>query len=110
MTLLLKRLLGLVVFIAILAYLFAPLFVPGWRNGRYDLAAMVIIFTSVSAWIIGMRMRRKIERDLGREATDADLTSIDTWMKVEEVEQRHEKNRPLGPGGYAVGARLTNAP
>jgi hypothetical protein len=96
MALVLRRLLGLVLLIATLAYFFGPLFGAPWRIGRYDLAGVVIIYTSVSGWIIGMRMRRKIRKDLGREATDADLTSIDTWMNVEEVEERNQKNKPLG--------------
>jgi len=95
-TLLLKRLVGLILIIATLAYLLGPLFGAPWRIGRYDLPTLLILYASVSAWIIGIRMRRKIKRDLGREATDADLTSIDTWIKVEEVEERNQKNKPLG--------------
>jgi hypothetical protein len=41
-------------------------------------------------------MRRKIKSDLGREATDADLTSIETWMKVEEAEERNREKKPIG--------------
>jgi hypothetical protein len=33
-------------------------------------------------------MRRKIKRALGRKATEADLASIDTWIKVDEVEEK----------------------
>ena len=91
----LKRLLGLLLIAATLVYFFGPLFGAPWRVGRYDLAATIIIYTSVSSWIIGVRMRRKIKRDLGREATDADLTSINTWMKVEEVEQQNQETKPL---------------
>jgi hypothetical protein len=54
--------------------------------------------TTVSAWIAGIQMRRKIKRDLGRKATDADLTSIDTWMKVDEVEQRNGRTKPPNIG------------
>lgn len=92
----LKRLLGIILIIVTFAYHCGPLFGAPWRIGRYDLAALLIIYSSVSAWIIGVRMRRKIKRDLGREATDADLTSINTWMKVEEAEERNRKNKPLG--------------
>jgi hypothetical protein len=94
--LLLKRLLGLFLIIATLVYFFGPLFGAPWRIGRYDLAAVVIIYSSLSAWIIGIQMRRKIRRDLGRKATSADLTSINTWMKVEEVEERNKEKNPLG--------------
>jgi hypothetical protein len=50
-----------------------------------EIAVLVIFATTVSAWIAGIQMRRKIKRDLGRKTTDADLTSIDTWMKVDEL-------------------------
>ena len=52
--------------------------------------------TAISTWIIGVQMKRKIKRDLGRKATDADLTSIETWMKVDEVEEKKEQTKPLG--------------
>jgi len=64
-----------------------------WR----DIAVLIIIFTSISSWIIGIQMRRKIRRDLGRKATEEDLTSIDTWMKVDEVEHADEGDHPLKP-------------
>ena len=62
-----------------------------------DTEGILIIISVVSAWITGVRMRRKIRKDLGRKATDADLTSIDTWMKVDEVEEQKKRNRPLNP-------------
>jgi hypothetical protein len=62
-----------------------------------DIYGAVIIASIVSAWITGVKMRRKIRRDLGRKATDSDLTSIDTWMEVDEVEQRNRQNNPLKP-------------
>jgi hypothetical protein len=43
-----------------------------------------------------LQMRRKIRKDLGRKATEADLSSIETWMKVDEVEERKEQTKPLG--------------
>jgi hypothetical protein len=43
-------------------------------------------------------MRLKIKKDLGRKATQADLTSIDTWMKVDEVEQGKEPDKPSSLG------------
>jgi hypothetical protein len=58
--------------------------------------ALVSIFIeAVWAWIEGIRMRLKIERDLGRNPTDGDLTSISTWMKVDEIEQRKKPINPL---------------
>jgi hypothetical protein len=67
----------------------------GWNVS--DTYGTLIIISVVSAWITGVRMRRKIRKDLGRKATNLDLTSIDTWMKVDEVEQRKKQNSPLNP-------------
>lgn len=51
-----------------------------------EIAIGSIIVQTIWAWIEEIRMRLKIKRDLGREATQADLVSIDTWMKVDEAE------------------------
>jgi hypothetical protein len=59
-----------------------------------EIAIGSIIVQTIWAWIEGIRMRLKIRRDLGREATQADLVSIDTWMKVDEVEQRKDLDKP----------------
>jgi hypothetical protein len=53
-----------------------------------DAAVIVILFTVISGWVISLKMRRRIRKSLGRKATEEDLTSIDTWMKVEEVEEK----------------------
>jgi hypothetical protein len=58
---------------------------------------IILVGSSViSAWVVGLQMRRKIRKDLGRKATEADLSSIETWMKVDEVEERKEQTKPLG--------------
>jgi hypothetical protein len=68
---------------------------------RYQLDGIIalisIIVETVWAWIAGIQMRVKIKRDLGRKATEADLSSIETWIKVDEVEQQNERNGPLKP-------------
>jgi hypothetical protein len=93
---LLKRLLGLLLSIAFLAYFLGPVFGAPWQIGRYEVATIVIIYLSASAWFIGIPMRRRIKKDLGRRATEADLTSIDTWMEVEDAERRDKLRKPLG--------------
>jgi hypothetical protein len=55
------------------------------------------LFTIIASWINGIRMRRRIKRDLGREAKEADLSSIDTWMKVDEVEEKKDPGRAWVP-------------
>jgi len=65
---------------------------------QYDPEAEVAlgstIINTVWAWIDRIRMCLKIKKDLGRKAAQGDLTSIDTWMKVDEVEQRKESHKP----------------
>jgi hypothetical protein len=61
-----------------------------------EIAIGSIIVQTIWAWIEGLRMRLKIKKDLGRKATQADLVSIDTWMRVDEVEQRKNPDKPAG--------------
>lgn len=56
-----------------------------------EIRLIIAVVTIVSAWITGIGMRRRIKRALGRKATKGDLTSIDTWMKVEEKEAKNGK-------------------
>ena len=62
------------------------------KLSRYDPEAEIelgsAIVQTVWAWILELRMRLKIKRDLGRKPTQYDLASIETWMKVDEVERR----------------------
>ena len=60
-------------------------------------SVVIGIIIVIWAWIIGIQMRRKIRKDLGRKATKQDLTSIETWMKVDEVEEQNRRNNPLEP-------------
>ncbi len=47
------------------------------------------IVTSITALILGVRMRRRIRRTLGRDVrNEMELTSLNTWMKVEDEEER----------------------
>ncbi len=57
-------------------------------NGRLLTLIVVLTVTTVSAWITAYRMRRRIRKALGTKAKNAELTSINTWMKVEEAERR----------------------
>ncbi len=51
-------------------------------------AIVVIVFTTISAWIMGIRMRRRARRALAHKVSDRELTSINMWMKVEDAERR----------------------
>ena len=50
----------------------------------------IILVTAISTWILGVRMRRRIKRALGRSVdNEMKLTSLNTWMKVEDAEERN---------------------
>jgi hypothetical protein len=62
-------------------------------NGRLTNA----IWLTVSGWIVSLRARRRMKKSLGRNATDLELASLKTWMRVEEAEQREEESGPIHP-------------
>lgn len=62
-----------------------------------DIVVIILVATSVSAWIYAYRMRRKVQGALGRKATNKDLTSLNTWMAVDEAEKLDQERKPLNP-------------
>jgi hypothetical protein len=90
----LRRLGHAVATLAILTYFVAPFFGAPWRPNERDLVVVSIIYTAFTGWIIGLEMRGKIKKDLGRNATDLDLTSIETWMKIDEIENPDVERSP----------------
>ena len=68
-------------------------FVNAW-NLYADFTTVVLIFTAVTSFVIGVRMRREIKRALGRKATDEDLADLDTWIEVKEAEEKAGGNNP----------------
>jgi hypothetical protein len=61
-------------------------------KGVEELVALTIILvTVISAWILGIRMRRRIKRTLGKNVqNEMELTSLSTWMAVEDEEERRK--------------------
>jgi len=62
-------------------------------NGRITKA----IWLTISGWIVSLRARRRMKKSLGRKATDLELASLNTWMRVEEAEQRDKESSPIHP-------------
>ena len=55
------------------------------------IALVTIGAITVTSWILGMRMRRRIKRSLGIEVSnETELTSLKTWMDVENTEERNQ--------------------
>jgi hypothetical protein len=49
---------------------------------------LFIAVTAFAAWIGGIRSRRRMGTALGREVKNRELTSISTWMAVDEAEKK----------------------
>jgi hypothetical protein len=61
------------------------------------LLAYLVIGTvaAISSWIIGLRMKRRIKKALGIEIeNEVELTSLNTWMRVEDEEERSRGGKP----------------
>jgi hypothetical protein len=56
-----------------------------------------VIALTVSGWIVTVQVQRRMKKSLGRRASDLELASLKTWMRVEEAEQREDESRPLHP-------------
>ncbi len=58
-------------------------------TGLIELA--LVVATAISTWIARVRLRRRIKKALGRSVNnEMELTSLNTWMKVEEEEERKQ--------------------
>jgi len=68
--------------------------------GHPILMTIVLIWVLIlgfSSWIVANRMRQRIKDDLGKTSVADDPDSIETWMKVDEVEQKKNPGRAWAP-------------
>jgi hypothetical protein len=68
--------------------------------GHPILMTIVLIWVLIlgfSSWIVANRMQRRINDDLGKTTVAEDSSSIETWMKVDEVEQQKSPGREWAP-------------
>jgi hypothetical protein len=66
----------------------------------YSAGAIATIILTVSGWIYAARLRRRIKNDLGETAGAVELTSLETWMKVDEAEQKLHPGQAWAPDAY----------
>ena len=57
----------------------------------------VVIAVTVSAWIVTREVRRRMRKSLGRTPSDLELASLNTWMRVDEAEQRDKESSSIHP-------------
>ena len=67
----------------------------------------LVVVTLVTAWIVRSRMRRRLKIDLGKTVDDNDLLSIQTWMKVDEIEKRKNPCRDWSPESTVVDRQMS---
>ena len=60
-------------------------------------AIIIMIVTGLSAWAVTRRAQKRMKKSLGRKATDLEMASLSTWMRVDESEQHAEERKPLDP-------------
>ena len=60
----------------------------------FGIVLFILIPTSIAAWIMAYRMRRKMHRTLGRKVSKNDLTSMSAWMSVDEAEKGGRTHEP----------------
>ena len=58
---------------------------------------VAVIALTISGWIVTRQVQRRMKKSLGREASDLELASLKTWMKVEEREQQEKESSPIHP-------------
>ena len=56
-----------------------------------------LIALTVSGWIVTKKVRGRMQKSLGREASDLELASLNRWMRGEEAEQREKESSPIHP-------------
>jgi hypothetical protein len=61
------------------------------------IALSIAIWTAVTGWIVAVRTQIRMKKSLGRKPSNLEMVSLNTWMQVEEVEQRAGENKPIHP-------------
>jgi hypothetical protein len=68
--------------------------------GHPIFVTIVLIWVGIlglSSWVVANRMRRRIKKDIGKTTDEGDLTSLETWMKVDEVEEKKSPGQVWAP-------------
>ena len=64
-------------------------------DGLFEFLGLIAV--TVSGWIVTRQVRLRMGKSLGKTPSDLELASLNTWMRVEEAEQREEESRPIHP-------------
>lgn len=64
---------------------------------RLILFLLFAIWSVITGWIVAVQMRKRIKQSLHKKVSDVELVSLNTWMKVQDMEDRDAVNKPLHP-------------
>jgi len=64
-------------------------------DGLFEFGAVIAVI--FSGWIVTRQVRRRMTKSLGRSASDLELASLKTWMRVEETELREKESSAIHP-------------
>lgn len=65
--------------------------------GLMLIAIAIMIVTGISAWLVTIRTQKRMKGSLGRKATDLEMVSLSTWMRVDEIERSNQQGEPKPP-------------
>ena len=66
-----------------------PGYYPRRAPGQTIALILTILVSTIAVWVLGVRMRHRIKRVLGIKVhNEEELTSLNTWMKVEDAEEQ----------------------
>jgi hypothetical protein len=71
---------------------------------------IVVIVTSIGAWVLKQRVKKDMKHGLGRDVSDSELTSISAWMKVPPEKQGLSSYSPPAPNQGLIGCFRCGAP
>jgi hypothetical protein len=61
----------------------------GMRAIEAVIVLVMMAVAAITSWILGARMRRRIKESLGIEVSnEMQLTSLKTWIDVQNIEER----------------------
>lgn len=60
-------------------------------NVEIAVGVLLILSLSVTGWRLKRRLRERMQRGLGREVDDSELTSITAWMRIPDEAARAGK-------------------
>ena len=64
-------------------------------DGLFEFLGLIAV--KVSEWKVTREVRLRMGKSLGKTPTDLELASLNTWMRVEETEQREKESGPIHP-------------